>query len=70
MQRAVAGGNLDKTIQDIVSGLEAGDDPRQAIAQINRRIVDYQRAGEDVPPQLLRLSQQLSHECVAQSQGR
>lgn len=70
MQRAVAGKNLEKTIGDIVSGLEAGDDPRKAIAQLNKRIVDYQRAGEDVPPQLLRLSQMLSHECIAQSQGR
>lgn len=70
MQRAFAGRNLEQTIGDILSGLEAGDDPRKAIAQLNQRIIDYQRAGEDVPPRLLRLSQKLSHECIAQSQGR
>lgn len=70
MQRVNAGQKLERAVIDIMNGLEAGEDPRAAIAQLNKRIVDCQSAGADVPARLLRLSQMLSVECMAQSQGR
>ncbi len=57
-------------IAEIKAGLEAGDDPRRAIARLNARIVEHQRAGEAVPASLLRLTQVIACECAAQSQGR
>ena len=60
----------ERSVGEINSVLEEGEDPRVAIAKLNRQIVDYQKAGEDVPPRLLRLSRALASECIAQSQGR
>lgn len=60
----------DATIAEIMSGLDAGDDPRRAMMRLNQEIVGYQTAGEPVPASLLRLSQRIATECVAQSQGR
>ncbi|MFM9943003.1 MAG: hypothetical protein ACKVP7_26330 [Hyphomicrobiaceae bacterium] len=68
MQRASK--TKDTTIAEIMAGLEAGDDPRQAMARLNAKIVDYQRAGEAVPSSLLRLTQVIAVECAAHSQGR
>lgn len=68
MQRALQ--SNDPTIADIMAGLEAGDDPRRAMASLNARIVAYQSAGKTVPSNLLRLTQLIATECVAQSQGR
>ena len=70
MQRIAAERDIDTSIRDVMAGIEAGDDPRLAMARINRQIVDFQKAGQDVPPRLLRLSKQLASECIAQSQGR
>lgn len=70
MSRIATVKNFDQTIDDVMSGLEAGEDPRVAIARLNKRIVAYQSAGRDVPAGLMRLSQMLAHECVMQSQGR
>lgn len=70
MQRLNAGQNLERTITEILSGLEAGEDPRVVMERLNKQIVDFQRAGKDVPARLMRLSQALTSECVAQSQGR
>lgn len=64
------GKGSEATIAEIMSGLEAGDDPRRAMVRVNKEIVDYQRAGEPVPPGLLRLSQRIATECASQSQGR
>ncbi len=69
MQRLFPG-HADASLNDVVSRLEAGEDPRVAIARINAKIVAFQRAGEDVPAGLLRLSMTLASECVSQSQGR
>jgi hypothetical protein len=68
MQRASR--KTDHAIADIVASLEAGDDLRRTMVRINARIVDYQSAGEEVPPSLLRLSKSVATECAAQSQGR
>lgn len=68
MQRAFR--SEDKSIQDIVASIEAGDDLRRTMARINARIIAYQRAGEDVPQSLMRLSKTVATECAAQSQGR
>ncbi len=68
MQRASI--TKDTTIAEIMAGLEAGEDPRRAMARLNAKIVDYQRAGETVPSSLLRLTQVIAVECAAQSQGR
>lgn len=68
MQRALH--SKDTTIADIVAGLEAGEDPRRAMARLNATIIAYQSAGKSVPPGLLRLTQVIATECVAQSQGR
>ena len=57
-------------IDDVMAGLDAGDDPRVAIARLNKQIVAYQSAGRDVPAGLMRLSKMLANECAAQSQGR
>ena len=57
-------------IDDVLAGLDAGDDPRVAIARLNKEIVAYQSAGRDVPAGLMRLSKMLANECAAQSQGR
>lgn len=68
MQRALH--KNDTTIADIVAGLDAGEDPRRAMARLNAKIVSYQSAGKTVPSSLLRLTQVIATECVAQSQGR
>ena len=70
MQRANTNKQSDPTYNEVMTGLEDGEDPRQAIARLNKRIVAYQSAGHDVPAGLLRLSKMLAHECVMQSQGR
>lgn len=57
-------------IDEVMAGIDAGDDPRVAIARLNKEIVAYQSAGRDVPAGLMRLSRMLANECVAQSQGR
>lgn len=63
-------GNADTTMNDLLNRLDAGEDLRKAIARVNARIVAFQRAGEDVPSGLLRLSKTLISECFMQSQGR
>lgn len=70
MRRMNSEHHSEQSFSDIVSVLEEGEDPRVAIAKLNRQIVDFQKAGEDVPPRLLRLSRALAGECIAQSQGR
>ena len=70
MQRVNPGRKLEAAVVEIMEGFEQGEDPRAAIARLNKRIVAYQSAGENVPARLLRLSQVLANECVAQSQGR
>ena len=70
MQRVNSVKKADPAIDDVLTGLDAGDDPRAAIARLNKKIVAYQSAGRDVPAGLMRLSQRLSHECAALSQGR
>lgn len=55
---------------DNSKAIEGNDDPRIAMAQVNRQIVAFQSAGEEVPARLLRLSKALAGECIAQSQGR
>ncbi len=71
MQRASRSNDKsDTAIADIVAGLESGGDLRGAMVRINARIVDYQRAGEEVPRSLLQLSKSVATECAAQSQGR
>lgn len=57
-------------IEEVMAGIDAGDDPRVAIARLNKEIVAYQSAGRDVPAKLMRLSRMLANECAAQSQGR
>ena len=57
-------------LDDVMAGIDAGDDPRIAIARLNKQIVAYQSAGDDVPVRLMRLSKMLANECAAQSQGR
>ena len=70
MQRANPVQTFEPAIDDIMTGLEAGEDPRAAIARLNKQIVAYQSAGRDVPAGLMRLSKALAHECIVQSQGR
>lgn len=62
--------SYDNTAGDLMVDFESGEDPRITIAKLNKRIVAYQSAGDDVPPGLLRLSKMLAIECAAQSQGR
>ena len=61
---------FEPAIDDVMTGLEAGEDPRLAIARLNKQIVAYQSAGRDVPAGLMRLSKALALECMMQSQGR
>lgn len=70
MQRVASERHNSRFVAEVIAGLAAGDDPRTAIARLNREIVDYQKAGKDVPGEYLRLSRQLASECIAQSQGR
>lgn len=70
MQRANKAQKLEYGVADMVSGIDADEDPRVAIARLNKTIVDIQKAGEPVPARLLRLSKVLATECAAQSQGR
>ena len=60
----------ERLIQDIVAGLDAGEDLRLAMARINAQILDYQRSGEQVPEKLKRLATTVANECAVQSQGR
>lgn len=69
MQRYLKRGS-DSVVQEVKQGLEAGDDPRTAMARVNRQIVEHQRRGEEVPASLLQLSKLIAIECISQSQGR
>lgn len=62
--------SAEAAFNDVMRGIEAGDDPRLAIAKLNTKIIDFQRAGQEVPARLLRLSRDLATECAVQSQGR
>ena len=46
----------DVTAREIMARLDAGDDPRQAIAVLNAEIVAFQSAGVDLPANLMRLT--------------
>ena len=70
MQRAHKVKLFEAVLDDETSGFDAGEDPRAAIARINKEIIAHQSAGRDVPARLMRLSQALSLECAMQSQGR
>ena len=63
---------IDDDMPSLAAGgdLTAGEDPRAAIARLNKEIVAYQSAGRDVPTRLMRLSKALALECAMQSQGR
>jgi hypothetical protein len=61
---------VDITIGDLLACHDAGEDPRRTIARLNKRIVDYQRAGADLPSSFLHLSRRLTAEWIAQSQAR
>ncbi len=61
---------VDGSLHDLMASHDAGEDPRRTIRRLDARIVDCQRAGEDVPASLLRLSLTLAAECVAQSIAR
>ena len=68
----LSGPAIDDSVPSLAAGedLTAGDDPRAAIARLNKEIVAYQSAGRDVPTRLMRLSKALALECAMQSQGR
>lgn len=68
MKRATSG--KAAFVQDVISKLDAGEDPRRVMQRLNAQIVACQRAGEEVPASLLRLSQALAIECASHSQGR
>jgi hypothetical protein len=70
MQKFIPKRLADEVFVDVVSGLDAGEDPRVLMARLNREIVAFQKAGEDVPARLMRLTKVLASECIAQSQGR
>lgn len=70
MQRATTNKKTTTTVQEFMAGLDSGEDPRRVMARLNAAIVNHQRAGEEVPASLLRLSQVIATECAAQSQGR
>lgn len=46
------------------------EDPRQAFADVQRRIDEFRARGNPVPEDLKRLYRQLGTECAAMSQGR
>lgn len=62
--------SVDITIKDLQACHDAGEDPRRIIARLNRRIVDCQRAGADLPSGYLRLSRRLTADYFAQNQDR
>ena len=70
MQKFIAQHMAKDVVVDVVDRLDAGEDPRILMARVNREIVAYQSAGEDVPARLLKLTKALASECVAQSHGR
>lgn len=68
MQRcanALASRAADITVRDLMARLDAGEDPRRTLRRLDARIVDYQRAGIDLPASFLRLSQTLAAEYMA-----
>ncbi len=70
MQRCEYGSALRAadTIRDLIARLDAGEDPRHTMKRLDARIIDYQRAGIDLPASFLRLSRALSAEFVARRQ--
>jgi hypothetical protein len=50
----------DVTAREVQSRLDAGWDPRRAIAHLNAEIVAFQGAGADLPASLIRLSQSIA----------
>ena len=70
MQRVNKATPFETVIDEDIAGFDAGEDPRAAIARLNKEIVAHQSAGRDVPARLMRLSQALTLECAMQSQGR
>lgn len=69
MQRSPSN-RMNSLIDEDLTAIDEGEDPRQTMARVNARIVAYQSKGLDVPGELLRLNLALATECVAQSQGR
>jgi hypothetical protein len=55
---------------DLIASRNAGEDPRRTMARLNACIVGCQSEGLDVPSSLLRLSQRLAADCVAQAANR
>ena len=60
MQGEIA--NLNAEIDEV-------DDPRAGVALVQARIRALRTAGQDVPPDLLRMERNLQSECICQSRG-
>ena len=60
----------DVTVRDLMACLDAGEDPRRTIRRLNASIIDCQRDGLDVPAAFMRLTRELTAECVARGRGR
>lgn len=69
MQSVVSSKKSKLNCREIIASVQAGGDARAAMARVNRVIVAHQGAGEEVPGHLLRLTQALTSEWIAQSQG-
>lgn len=61
--------SADVTARNVVDRLNAGEDPRLAIATLNAQIVAFQGAGADLPANLMKLSQTITACYAAQEQG-
>lgn len=64
------GNEVLRDIAEVIGRLEDLEDPRVGYAMIHERVVECQKAGVDVPEELMRLERSLLADCCAESQGR
>ena len=62
--------NHDVDVAGIMHAVDTGADPRAAMASVQARIAELQRAGLTVPNNLRDLKRSLELACIAESQGR
>ncbi|MDX2155870.1 MAG: hypothetical protein SFW09_05090 [Hyphomicrobiaceae bacterium] len=60
----------DITAREVVARLDAGEDPRRAIAHLNAQIIAFQCAGAELPVGLIQLSRSIAAECSARYRRR
>ncbi len=70
MRQHTSSSAAEPAIADILHQVDAGADPRQAVAAVQKRIDTLLARGLEIPANLRALKRSLELACVAESQGR